>query len=95
MYREYIRLVNSMKIRNFSPANSLHTYRTIAYLVGMLLVRSFDRAHRVHNAMLCRGFKGNFYSLSRFSLSRRDIVSLVLMVTVILILGVLEWKKMI
>lgn len=93
MYREYGRLVNSMKIRNFTPANNLHTYRTIAYLVGMLLVRSFDRAQRVHNAMLCRGFQGNLYSLSRFSLNRRDIVSLVLMVAVILLLGVLEWEK--
>jgi cobalt/nickel transport system permease protein len=93
MYREYGRLVNSMKIRSFTPANNLHTYRTIAYLVGMLLVRSFDRAQRVHNAMLCRGFQGNLYSLSRFSLNRRDIVSLVLMVTIILMLGVLEWKK--
>ena len=93
MYREYLRLVNSMKIRGFTPRNNLHTYRTVAYMVGMLLVRSFDRAHRVHNAMLCRGFKGNLYSLSKFSLNKRDVASLILMATVMLILGILEWKK--
>jgi len=93
MYREYTRLVNSMKIRSFKPGNNLHTYRTVAFMVGMLLVRSLDRAQKVHNAMLCRGFRGNLYSLTQFSLKRRDVVSLMVMVTVILILGVLEWKK--
>ncbi|MFH1991393.1 MAG: cobalt ECF transporter T component CbiQ [Pseudomonadota bacterium] len=93
MYREYFRLVNSMKIRGFTPGNNLHTYRTIAYMVGMLLVRSFDRAQRVHNAMLCRGFKGDLYSLRKFSLNGRDVAALILMVTVILILGILECKR--
>jgi len=93
MHREYARLLNSMKIRGFRPKTSLHTYKTFAYMVGMLLVRSFDRAQRVHNAMLCRGFKGNLYSLSKFSIKRRDVVSLVCMLTIIILLGVLEWKK--
>ena len=93
MHREYDRLANSMKIRGFRPKTNLHTYKTFAYMVGMLLVRSFDRAQRVHNAMLCRGFKGNLYSLSKFSLKRKDIVSLIFMLTVIIFMGVLEWKK--
>ncbi|MCK5192725.1 MAG: energy-coupling factor transporter transmembrane protein EcfT, partial [Desulfobulbaceae bacterium] len=93
MHREYARLLNSMKIRGFRPKTSLHTYKTFAYMVGMLLVRSFDRAQRVHNAMLCRGFKGNLYSLSKFSIKRRDVVSLVCMLTAIILLGVMEWKK--
>ena len=93
IHREYSRLVNSMKIRGFIPKTSLHTYRTYAYMVGMLLVRSLDRAQRVHNAMLCRGFKGNLYSLSKFSLKRKDVVSLIFMLTVIIFMGVLEWKK--
>jgi len=93
MHREYLRLINSIKIRGFVPANSLHTYKTFAYLVGMLLIRSLDRAQRVHNAMLCRGFRGDLYSLSKFSLKRKDVVSLVVMLTVIVLLGVLEWKK--
>ena len=95
MHREYLRLLNSMKIRGFKANTSLHTYKTFAYMIGMLLVRSFDRAQRVQNAMLCRGFKGNLYSLKEFSIKKKDIVSFVLMMTVILVLGVLEWKRMI
>lgn len=93
IYREYFRLKNSMKIRCFTPRTNLHTYKTFAYMVGMLLVKSFDRGQRVHNAMLCRGFKGNLYSLSKFSFKKRDMVSVFFMLTVIILLGVLEWKK--
>ncbi|UCD89474.1 MAG: cobalt ECF transporter T component CbiQ [Desulfobacterales bacterium] len=93
MKREYVRLVNSMKIRGFKAKTNLHTYKTFAYMIGMILVRSFDRAQRVHNAMLCRGFKGNLYSLKTFSIKKRDMVSLVLVIVIIIVLGVLEWKK--
>ncbi len=95
IYREYFRLVNAMKIRGFRPGTNMHTYKTLAYLVGMLLVRSCDRAQRVHRAMLCRGFRGNLYSLSEFSLRTTDVISLILMLAFILALGVLEWTKMV
>lgn len=93
IHREYLRLVSAMKVRGFRPGTNVHTYKTLAYLVGMLLVRSSDRAERVHNAMLCRGFSGNLYSLSEFSLKTRDMISLILMLALILALGVLEWTK--
>lgn len=94
IHREYVRLLNSMKIRGFKPKNNLHTYRSFAFMVGMLLVRSFDRAQRVHNAMMCRGYKGKLYSLRKFSFKGRDVISIVLMLTATIVLGVLEWKKM-
>jgi cobalt/nickel transport system permease protein len=94
IHREYLRLVSAMKVRGFRPGTNMHTYKTYAYLVGMLLVRSSDRAERVLNAMICRGFRGNFYSLSAFSLKPHDVISLVLMLALILALGVLEWTKM-
>ena len=95
IYREYLRLKNSVKIRGFIPKTDLHTYKTYAYMVGMLLVRSFDRAHRVHNAMLCRGFKGDLYSLKKFSFKTSDIVSIIFMMAMIVIMGVMEWTQII
>jgi cobalt/nickel transport system permease protein len=92
---EYLRLVGAMKVRGFRPGTNMHTYRSFAYLVGMLLVRSSDRAERVHNAMLCRGFRGTLYSLSAFSLKSCDVISLIVMLVFILVLGVLEWTKMV
>jgi len=95
IYREYLRLKNSIKIRGFIPKTDLHTYKTYAYMVGMLLVRSFDRAHRVYNAMLCRGFKGDLYSLKKFSFKTNDIVSIIFMMAMIVIMGVMEWTQII
>jgi len=63
---EYQRLLRAAKMRNFRPSTSLHTYRTYAYLVGMLFVRASERARRVHQAMKCRGFNGRFHSLDSY-----------------------------
>jgi cobalt/nickel transport system permease protein len=64
---EYQRLVRAAKLRNFRPSTTLHTYRTYAYLLGMLFVRASERSARVHQAMKCRGFNGRFHSLDSFS----------------------------
>ena len=74
IHEEYHRLVNAMKIRGFKPGTNTHTYRTYAYLVGMLLVRSFDRAGRILAAMKCRGFKGKFYILHHYEMKQSDYV---------------------
>jgi cobalt/nickel transport system permease protein len=69
---EYHRLHNAMKMRGFKPRTDMHTYRSYAYLVGMLLVRSFDRAQRILQAMKCRGFSGKFYILHHYEMKTRD-----------------------
>jgi len=72
IHKEYHRLVNAMKMRGFRPGTNMHTYRTYAYLVGMLLVRSFDRSKRIVAAMKCRGFKGKFYILHDYGMKKSD-----------------------
>lgn len=57
---ELARLRRAMKVRGFQPRNSRHTYRSFGHLVGMLLVRSFERSERVMQAMHCRGFSGRY-----------------------------------
>ncbi|HMK34127.1 MAG TPA: cobalt ECF transporter T component CbiQ [Desulfomonilaceae bacterium] len=72
IHEEYHRLVTAMKIRSFKPGTNMHTYKTYAYLVGMLLVRSFDRSGRIFAAMKCRGFRGKFYILHHYEMKRSD-----------------------
>ena len=72
MHREYHRLAWGIKARGFRPASNLRTYRTYAHLSAMLLVRSYDRAERVYQAMLCRGFSGTYWVLDHFAWHRRD-----------------------
>jgi len=88
--QEYQRLMRAARIRNFSPGTNLHTYRTYAWLLGMLFVRSAERAKRVHQAMVCRGFNGKFYSLLESPRGYRNWVFAILMSLSLLSLAILE-----
>ncbi|MBU4459257.1 MAG: cobalt ECF transporter T component CbiQ [Verrucomicrobia bacterium] len=72
IHGEYERLRGAMRARAFRANFSLHTLRTFGYLVGLLLVRSLDRAERVLAAMKCRGFDGRFRSLTPFAMRPAD-----------------------
>ncbi len=93
IYFEYVRLVNAMKIRCFHPRSDLHTYRAYAHLVGMMVLKSYDRSERVYDAMLCRGFRGKFWVLDHFNLKRRDLIAFIIMLLSITGLGFLQWGK--
>jgi len=71
---EYDRLLEAAKIRCFVPKNNMRTYRTYAYLLAMVLVRSYERGVTVYQAMLLRGFNGKFHCLQRFHFGRRDLI---------------------
>jgi len=91
--QEYQRLLRAMKIRNFHPKTNLHSYRTYAYLVGMLFVRASERARRVHSAMICRGFNGRFVSLRSFAPHPANALFSVGAACCLAMLTVLEWMK--
>ena len=90
---EYLRLMRAAKIRGFRPGTNVNTYRTFAYVIGMLFVRSAVRAERVHQAMLCRGFKGKFYSLQEFNAGMSSWLFSIIMTVVIIALIVMEVSK--
>jgi cobalt/nickel transport system permease protein len=92
IFQEYDRLRNAMRARGFVPRTNTHTYRSYAYLMGMLLVRSYDRAERIHKAMICRGFRGKYHTLSQFSVTRGDVAYLIIMVSVIMGMVLTQWK---
>lgn len=60
MQREYDNILDAAKLRCFVPKKSFATYRTTAYLVAMLLIRSWQRSQRVNKAMRLRGFSGRY-----------------------------------
>ena len=91
--QEYQRLICAAKIRGFRPQTNLHTYRTYASIVGMLLVRSVVRAERVYNAMLCRGFKRKFYCVHEFRIDHKEWLFAITMAGITLVLVYLEWIK--
>ena len=95
IHLEYQRLAKTVKIRGFQPGNNWHTYRTYAYLIGMLLVRSYERTQRVRAAMICRGFRGRFYNLVEFRSGGTDFLVIMLVLLGVLSIGLLQWTRII
>lgn len=90
IHEEYLRLRISMRVRCFRPRSNLHTYRSLAYLLGMLFVRSVDRSERIYQAMILRGFTGTFWTLDHFAMRRRDWAAAVAMIVAVGAVATLE-----
>lgn len=90
IHDEYTRMTAAIRLRGFRQRTTLHAYRTYANLVGLLLVRSHDRAIRVYDAMLCRGFDGRLRSLYENHLTWRDWVLTGGIVTITMVLVIWE-----
>jgi cobalt/nickel transport system permease protein len=88
---EFGRLRTALRVRGFRSRTSRHGYRTIGHVAGTLLVRSHDRASRVHAAMLCRGFSGQFRSLNVDRTTWADVGLLLLAVSVGI--GLVVWDR--
>jgi len=87
---EYKRLLRAAKFRGFQPGTNLHSYKTFAYLAGMLFVRASLRAERVHQAMLCRGFNRKFHTLDVYPSNRLNSIFLIGVFTASLSLVIFE-----
>lgn len=92
IFSEYEKIIKAIKARGFKAGTSLHTYRTFAYLIGGLLVKSYLRGESLYRAMQARGFQGKFWLLDHFQFSTNDtLASLILTVANILII-LLPWR---
>lgn len=82
---EFQRLRNAMKARAFAPASNWHTWRSYGWMMGMLLVRSMERAQRIVDAMRCRGFDGSLYLNHQLKWRQRDSIALFGLIVLMLI----------
>ena len=73
---------NAARTRGFEARTRWHTFRTLGNFIGVLLVRSFERTERLYNAMISRGYTGELITLSNFSMTLRDILKGVFVVSV-------------
>ncbi|OQY02261.1 MAG: cobalt ECF transporter T component CbiQ [Desulfobacteraceae bacterium 4572_130] len=87
---EYKKLLRAAKFRGFKPRTNLHSYRTYAYIAGMLFVRASNRAKRVYQAMVCRGFNGKFYTLDTFDSSKLSLIFIFIIFAITFFLVLIE-----
>ncbi len=81
------RLMRARSLRYFG-SRYREQFRVVGYMVGVLFIRTFERAERIYSAMILRGFSGEMRSIKRFRFSSLDflfiagiIVSLVFIVS--------------
>ena len=90
LHEEHTTLKRAINVRAFRPKTTMHTYKTYANLVGMLLVRSYEHSQRIYSAMLCRGFTGKFPIITHFHMHTRDYVFSIFMLSATIIMVVLS-----
>lgn len=85
------RLRIALRVRGYRNRVGAHSYRTIGAVTGALLVRGWERAERVGQAMRCRGFDGRFRSLTGFRTTAADVVAFVAIVAAAACVCLLDW----
>jgi cobalt/nickel transport system permease protein len=82
----------ALRVRGYRNRANRHSYRTVGHVAGALLVRGYERAERVGQAMRCRGFTGRFDSLARFHTTAADVAAFALVVGAAA--GLLAWDRL-
>jgi cobalt/nickel transport system permease protein len=88
---ELARMRVALRVRGYRNRVARHSYRTIGHVGGTLLVRGYERAERVGQAMRCRGFDGRFRSLTEFRTKTADVAFFVLLVGAAAALAAWDW----
>lgn len=92
MLREYERLARAAQLRGFVPGLNRHTLRTTGYMIGMILVRSYARGERIHDAMRLRGYQGALAFRGDLAFQRADAFFALLAAAAVALLLGLGWR---
>lgn len=65
-----------MRVRNFRAKTSVFSYKVYANVIGMLIVKCFDRAEKLKNSMILRNFQGKIYQTKKETFSKIDLLIL-------------------
>ena len=76
LQNEFRNIKISLISRNFSNKTSLFTYQTYGNILGLLFIKSMQKAQNLKDSFDLRGFNGEIYLNSDFSLSKYDYVLL-------------------
>lgn len=100
LLEEFQRMRIALRLRGFRQSASPRSLQVVAHVSGMLLVRGHERAERVAQALRCRGFDGQFRTLTAFHTRPADVCffTMILTTTIGLVvwdqpLGILPWTR--
>jgi cobalt/nickel transport system permease protein len=88
LLEEAMRIIRARDMRSFGTRGA--GVKVFTRVVGILFLRTVDRAERIYDAMLSRGFQGDIPTLRR---SRMAVADLVFMATAVAFLGVFRFFR--
>jgi cobalt/nickel transport system permease protein len=88
IHEEYLKIRKAVSLRGFVPGSNFNTYKTYAYIIGGMIIKSYERAEDIYKAMLCRGFKGIFPLLEHFEIKKYDKLFFIISISIIILLWV-------
>jgi cobalt/nickel transport system permease protein len=72
LMEETMRIVRARNMRSYGQHGK--DIRTFTRIVGILFIRTVERAERIYYAMLSRGFQGDMPSIKRFHIKTGDVI---------------------
>lgn len=82
---EFGRMHRALRSKGFEPMTNKHGLSIVGNMIGMLIIKSYDRSERVYQSMISKGYTGNPRTLMKFSIHAKDyLISMCLLSIVIL-----------
>jgi len=76
LLEETMRMIRARNMRSYGERGK--EIKIVVRIVGILFIRTVERAERIYFAMLSRGFQGDMPSLKRYRIKAADIIFTVL-----------------
>jgi len=76
---EFLRMWRAMSCKGFNLKPSKYALSMLGNAVGMLIVNSYERADRVYQSMVSRGYTGNPKTLVRFNMKAGDYALIIIL----------------
>lgn len=73
-----LEMSEAMKLR--SVGKNKHKAQTLSGILGIIFLKSKEMSEMTYQAMMCRGFEGEYKKLSKFKVSKFDICLIILLV---------------
>ena len=88
-FDEFERLLRARNSRMIKPGLFLKI-KSLAYVIGTMFLRTFERSERVYEAMISRGFTGEIITMEQMSVKKLDIIILGFVFLILIIIRLIS-----
>lgn len=69
-----------MKTRNFRVKSNVFSYKIYANVIGVMIVKCFDKAEKLKNSMILRNFQGKIYLTKKEKFTKLDMILFIIII---------------